>query len=163
MIFVTVGHELKFDRLMQSMDRWASKNPETEIFGQTAIGSEGGYVPTSFPSKAFVGPDEFSERIENATLIVSHAGMGTIITAQTMAKPIVVFPRRGDLKETRNNHQIATVERFADRDGIYAARDEAALFSTIEEALRDADRVANPLSAHAEPALIKAIRDFIHQ
>lgn len=54
------------------------------------------------------GTDEFDKLCHDARLIVAHAGMGTIISAMTKGKPIIVFPRIAALGEHRNEHQLAT-------------------------------------------------------
>jgi UDP-N-acetylglucosamine transferase subunit ALG13 len=47
--------------------------------------------------------------------------MGTIISALTIAKPIVIVPRQVKYHEHRNDHQMATAEQLAGRPGIYVA------------------------------------------
>ena len=118
MIFVTVGYQMSFDRMVKAVDEWAKRNPGVEIFAQ--IGPTD-FVPQNMPHTRFLSPDEFRIRIEEATLLVAHAGMGSILTAMEMQKPIVIMPRRGDLQETRNDHQIATLKKMAGRLDLVAA------------------------------------------
>ncbi|AOL93009.1 glycosyltransferase [Porphyrobacter sp. LM 6] len=73
--------------------------------------------------------------MERSRLIVSHAGIGTILTAARFAKPIVLIPRRAALEEHRNDHQLATVAQLATRPGILVARDETELSDRIAEGL----------------------------
>ena len=40
-------------------------------------------------------------------VVIAHDEMGSIITALEMGKPIVVMPRRAELGEHRNDHQVA--------------------------------------------------------
>ena len=72
---------------------------------------------------------------ENARLIVSHAGMGTILTALTQGKQICIMPRQFRYGEHRNDHQIATVERLGDHPGLHKARDEDDLPGCLDAAL----------------------------
>jgi len=129
MIFITVGTQLAFDRLTGIMDNWAKENPGEVLFAQTG--------PSSFPVRymkheKFVTPDVAEDLFRQADLIVSHAGMGSILTALKYRKPIIVMPRKADLGEHRNDHQIATVHRLADRPGIYVAMEEADLVRLLE-------------------------------
>ena len=163
MIFVTVGHELRFDRLIKALDDWSLASGNHDIFAQVAELGEDGYQPKNFKWQSFLNPDEFKSSFEKADLIIAHAGMGTIITALTLKKPLVIVPRKGALKETRNDHQIATAEQFARRSGIYVAADETELGPVLD------NLVANPppgmseaASPFAEPRLISAIRNFIY-
>jgi UDP-N-acetylglucosamine transferase subunit ALG13 len=95
-----------------------------------------------------------------AELIVAHAGMGTIITALELGKPILVMPRREYLHETRNDHQVATVNQFARREGIIVAMDEKELFSKLDQA--EVFSASTRISREASAELISTIRSFIH-
>ena len=78
MIFLTVGHQTPFDRLVKAMDEWAASNPQEVIQGQ--IG-EGSYTPKNFPCERWLSADEFDTALNAADCIVAHAGTGTIIEA----------------------------------------------------------------------------------
>ena len=100
MIFVTVGTQLSFDRLMQAVNRWAEQENRNDIFAQ--IGPDS-WHPPSVAWSEFVGTDEFRERVEQADVVVAHAGMGSIITALELGKPILVMPRRAELMRKLDN------------------------------------------------------------
>lgn len=162
MIFVTVGHELRFDRLIQVLDKWSSNNSEQEIFAQVAELNDIGYVPENFEWKSFLTPEEFKDKFRQADLVVAHAGMGTIITAMTLKKPLIIVPRKGSLKETRNDHQIATADQFSRRDGIYAAHEDTDLGTILDELIRNPPSLTGEASPQfAQPILISAIREII--
>jgi exopolysaccharide biosynthesis glucuronosyltransferase PssE len=162
MIFVTVGHELRFDRLIQALDRWSSENSKQEIFAQVAELGDTGYAPKNFEWKNFLTPEEFRDKFQQADFVVAHAGMGTIITAMTLKKPLVIVPRKGSLKETRNDHQIATADQFSRRDGIYTAQDDSDLGSILDELICMPPNLnGDAPSQFAQPNLISAIRGFI--
>ena len=100
MIFVTVGTDMPFDRMIKAIDSWAQKNNRSDIFAQ--IG-EGGWRPKHIEFKEFLEPPEFKERFAAADVIVAHAGMGTILSALNMGKSIVVMPRIARLGEQVSN------------------------------------------------------------
>lgn len=163
MMFLTVGHEMPFDRLVRGVDEWCRERDRSDVFGQIGDPGPDGYEPRHFEWKFFIEPDEYERRFGEADLIIAHAGMGSIITALALPKPILIMPRHGALKETRNDHQVATANRFASRPGVEVAVDEMALGPVL-------DRIAdNPIpvgeevaSPFAEPQLLDTIRDFIH-
>src|SRR5690242_2073535 len=103
MIFVTVGTQGRFDRLIRTVDEWAGMRAQTDIFAQTGPSD---YTPKHISVEPFVSPNEFRKRVETASLVIAHAGMGSIITALELGKQIIVMPRRSDLGEHRNDHQI---------------------------------------------------------
>jgi UDP-N-acetylglucosamine transferase subunit ALG13 len=130
MIFVTVGAQMPFDRLIRTVDEWAGSRGRGDIFAQ--IG-QADYQPEHMRYSAFINPSDFSEHLEKADVIVAHAGMGSIITALERCKPILVMPRRSDLGETRNDHQIATARQFGALRLVEVAMDEQALFEKLDE------------------------------
>ena len=75
---------------------------------------------------------EFDELFEQASLIISHAGMGSILTALSSAKPVLIMPRRADLNEHRNDHQLATAKKFADKNGCFVFNDLSELRTQYE-------------------------------
>ena len=82
----------------------------------------------------FIEPDGFHARMLWADLIVSHAGMGSILTALQCGKPILVMPRLGRLHETRNDHQLATALRFKALAKVAVAEDEGELHVMLNRA-----------------------------
>lgn len=127
MIFLTVGTQLPFDRLVRAVDLWAGSRGRQDIFGQISNIGPSGYRPKNFEWVSDLAPAEFEARFRAASYIVSHAGMGTIISALGAGKPLLIMPRRADLGEQRNDHQQATARRFCTRPGILAALDEEEL------------------------------------
>ncbi len=129
MIYLTVGTQLPFDRLVRTVDQWAERAKRTDVLAQ--IG-ESAYEPAAIAWTRFLTPQQSAEHIRSAEIIISHAGMGTIIAALEHGKPIVVFPRRGELGEQRSDHQLATARRFGERGLITVAEDEEALSRTLD-------------------------------
>jgi len=114
-VFVTVGSMLPFDRLVGAMDRWAAAHREAEVFAQ--IG-EGGVPPAHMRWSQMLIPSEFRRHCETCDVIVSHAGMGTILSAGESGRPLVCLPRRPELKEVTSQHQVATARWLRERPGI---------------------------------------------
>lgn len=157
MIFVTVGEQLPFDRLIRTVDKWAADSGQ-EVFAQ--IGDTD-LIPNTLKYKKFLEPVEFQEKFNSAELIVAHAGMGTIITALEFGKPILVMPRQAALGEHRNDHQFATANEFVKLNYISAALDEAELISKLNnhvELVRCSNKTINMTPSFR---LIQAIQDFI--
>jgi UDP-N-acetylglucosamine transferase subunit ALG13 len=156
MIFVTVGTQGHFDRLIRTVDVWAGLRGRTDVFAQTGPSK---YRPIHIGHKPFIGPVEFRKQVEKASLVVAHAGMGSIITALELGKRIIVMPRRADLGEQRNDHQMATAKRFAEQSRIVVAVGEQELLELLDQLgmHRDAERIA----VQASPHLITTIRTFI--
>lgn len=166
MIFLTIGTHEPFERLIRAVDAWAGQpGDKPTVFGQITAVGPGDYQPQNFEWVDRLAPNDYAARFAEADLIVSHAGMGSILTALHTGKPIVVMPRRGHLRETRNDHQYTTVKKLGDRPGIYVAEDETRIADVLDRAVAD---LANPspaqrISAFAQPRLTEALRTFILQ
>lgn len=164
MILLTVGYELPFNRLVRAVDEWCASRGRTDVFGQIADPGPSGHRPRHFEWQSFLEPEEFQRRFEQADLVVGHAGMGSIVTALCLAKPIVIMPRRAALKETRNDHQVATAEKFALRPGVRVAADETEVGPALDGMVAgSAGLVPAGISKFAAPRLLDAIRSFIHE
>lgn len=156
MIFVTVGHQTPFDRLIRAMDEWATSTGERSVFAQVGRSD---IKPRSFPAVQFLSPDEFDRRMREAKAIVGHAGTGTIIAALTLGKPLLVMPRLSSKGETRNDHQVPTAAYFSSQGYVLAAADEKELGPRMTELL--AYRPQKTLPDAASPQLIARLRSFI--
>lgn len=156
MIFVTVGDQMPFDRLIRIVDRWAVERGRPDVFAQVGAG---GWEPPHLRWTQRLEPAEFKRHLEAAAIVVAHAGMGTILSALYSGKPLLVFPRRGELRETRNDHQVATARHFAGKGVLEAAFSEAELVGKLDH-LQEF-RSPHPIGAFAAPQLLAAVRDFL--
>lgn len=131
-IFLTVGTQLGFDRLVKAVDLWAKDNPRIDFFAQIGAGS---YTPNNMSFTQYLTDDEYNKIFSLSDVIVSHAGMGTIISSRLNSKPIIIMPRDQMLGEHRNSHQMATCERFKDLDGCYIAKNETSVQDFLSDCL----------------------------
>jgi UDP-N-acetylglucosamine transferase subunit ALG13 len=157
-IFVTVGTQLPFDRMIRAVEAWAASAPDRQLFAQIGPTS---YVPRGIESSMFISPAECRQRMLDADAIVAHAGMGTIISALELGKPLLVMPRMASLGEHRNDHQIATAKRFAELGRVAVAEDAQQLAVKLDEL--DELTVRDRISPHASGELITALSAFINR
>lgn len=156
MIFVTVGYQMAFDRLIEAVDEWAGAHPDAELFAQIGPSE---LEPANMPYTEFMEPSEFKERVETCSVLVAHAGMGSILTALQYGKPILVMPRHAARNETRNDHQIATSKQLATRPGIEVAMDESEIAKKLDH-LANLERPPK-ISTTASPELIERLKRFV--
>jgi UDP-N-acetylglucosamine transferase subunit ALG13 len=162
-IFLTTGTQLPFDRLVRAVDDWAdTAQPEGGIAAQVLPAPRAPYVPRNFKTRARLTPAEYDEMFAKADLIVSHAGMGTILTALTNGKRICIMPRQVQFGEHRNDHQLATVERLGTHPGLFKARDADALPACLDAAMQaGGDTAQARLDRFAPEGFTSRLRDFI--
>jgi UDP-N-acetylglucosamine transferase subunit ALG13 len=130
-IFVVVGTQEPFSRMIKAIDLWAIKNNYSDIFAQI---SKDQYIPKGFESTSFISPELFDQKFKEAQLIVSHAGMGTIISALLHSKPIIVMPRLARYHEHRNNHQVATAKSFSKLNIVKDVYSDDELYDALDKA-----------------------------
>ena len=132
MIFVTVGTQLPFDRLVQAMDEWAAAHPEQEVIVQTGGGE---YRPQHMRSESFMGPERYKELLDKCSQVVAHAGTGSILSAQEYDRPLLIMPRSPELKEVRSDHQHSTCQKYADRPRVLIAWETVDLGPQLDDLL----------------------------
>lgn len=153
MIFITIGTQIPFDRLIEILDRIAPDLDE-EIYAQVLKGK---YKPKHIKTLDFIEPDEFEKVFLQARLVVAHAGMGTILSSLRKSKPLIIFPRIASLGEHRNDHQSATARMIKEKNYAYVAMDERELRELLHKDLRP----LNSIGEFASESLIKSLKDFI--
>lgn len=158
MIFVTVGSQMPFDRLINGVAAWVAAQPESpEVLAQVG---DTELRPVGLRAVRSLSPEEFRSTVSEAKVIVAHAGMGSVLTAMEFGKPLVVLPRRGVLRETRNDHQVATARWLAAKEGIFVAMEDSDLTDAIDRA-RASVGATSQICSSATADLVDALRTFI--
>lgn len=184
MIFVTVGSQLGFDRMVGAVAAWARSRAEgtgMHRAGMHGTGMNGpGFDGTGTPAEGtgmffqtgatkldlagfehmpVLSADEIRRKFDQASLVVAHAGTGTIIECMLRGKPVIVMPRSAKLHETRNDHQFATARRFQQRAGVFVAWDETELPALLDRA--STLKGGATINRHADQRLLDALRAFV--
>ncbi len=125
MIFLSVGTQFPFDRLVRAVDDAFDLGLiNEEVFAQ--IG-ETSYRPRNFESVASLEKKLFDKHLKESSSIISHAGMGTIAMALDNNKPLLVIPRLKKYGEVVNDHQAAIARKFSELGHLLVAYDVAEL------------------------------------
>jgi UDP-N-acetylglucosamine transferase subunit ALG13 len=157
MIFATVGTQLPFDRLLHALDDWAALHPEVLVKAQT------GHTDAKFTHMdcaESLGQTDFATAFETASVIVAHAGMGSILSASELGKPILLMPRRAAFGEHRNDHQIDTAAEMAALPNVTVVQDGKDFAAALDLILAK-PHSADAGSAFASPELIDNLKHFI--
>lgn len=77
----------------------------------------------------YISLEEFNTYMKEARIIITHAGVGTIIAGLKMKKKMIVAPRLKRYNEHVNDHQLQILKTFAKDKYIMALED----FSKLEE------------------------------
>ena len=132
MILVTLGTQDKsFVRLLQAIDKEIEKgNIKDKVLVQA------GY--TKYKSKNMeifksVSSDRLEELMEEASLIITHGGVGSILTALKHHKKVIATPRLSKHNEHTNDHQKQIIEEFGRLGYILPLKDLTKLDKILEK------------------------------
>ncbi|MFH1776651.1 MAG: glycosyltransferase [Candidatus Omnitrophota bacterium] len=152
MIYVTVsGCSKHFLRLLKKIDEIAAEIEE-EVIMQTGTD----YVPKNAGFKKYFSRKETNQLMQKAALIVAHAGIGTIISAVKLEKPIVIVPRLKKYGEHFNDHQLEICKALENQKGIKVVYD----LDCLKEALMFREKTNWPPEKRQN--LIIEIRNFLN-
>ncbi|MCF0048478.1 glycosyl transferase family 28 [Dyadobacter chenwenxiniae] len=158
MIFVTVGTQGPFDRLIMTMDELALSMPNIPIVAQIGASK---YKVKNMNNFQFASSLEMEVFFNEAQLIVSHAGMGTIISAFERKKPIIIFPKLAKFGEHRNDHQLATAKRLESLNYLQAAYDLSSLKAKVTAALAGELDQPHNVGRYASTELITSLQTYL--
>ncbi|GMI88793.1 hypothetical protein like AT4G16710 [Hibiscus trionum] len=126
MVFVTVGTTC-FDALVKVVDSQEVKDEllrrgYTDLLIQMGRGS---YLPTkstgddgSLAVDYFTFSSSIADHLRSASLVISHAGSGSIFETLQLGKPLIVVVN----EDLMDNHQSELAEELAERQHLYCAR-----------------------------------------
>jgi UDP-N-acetylglucosamine transferase subunit ALG13 len=95
---------------------------------------------------------------KKARLIITHAGVGSIITALRFRKPVIVVPRLKKFNEHVNNHQLQIAKAFEKEGKVVACYDIKDLEKIIIMA-----RKFRPRIKKEKPKIFNIIKNFLEE
>lgn len=113
MILVTLGTQDKsFKRLLEAID---SEIELGNIYEEVIV--QAGH--TRYESKNMkildlIPYDEFDSYIKKCDILITHGGVGSIITGLKNNKIVIAAPRLKKYKEHTNDHQLQIIDNFSD-------------------------------------------------
>ncbi|KAF0890563.1 hypothetical protein E2562_003775 [Oryza meyeriana var. granulata] len=140
MVFVTVGTTC-FDALVKAVDSEQVKEAllqkgYTHLLIQMGRGT---YVPSKFTENSTLQVDYFTfspsiaDYIREASLVISHAGSGSIFETLRLSKPLIVVVN----EDLMDNHQSELAEELDERKHLFCARPQ-----TLQETILAMDLTA---------------------
>lgn len=122
-----------FDRLVTWLDVFATAHPEVEVFVQH--GSSGS--PNVADGRPLLPLEDLRARFADAIAIVTHGGPATIMDAIDAGRTPIVVPRRPDLGEHVDDHQLLFARRLATAGRILLVDSREDLDHHLRRALED--------------------------
>lgn len=136
MILATVGcSNYNFDRLFETLDALCASHV---IDGDQLVAQTGNlnYEIRNFDHFKYTTNEQMADFIDQAEIIICHAGTGTVIGALEKGKKVIVFPRLKKFNEHLNDHQMDLYRSFTQAGFVMGATDQ----EELANCLRNADK-----------------------
>lgn len=132
MILVTVGSQkFPFDRLLKKVDELVQGGViREEVAAQTGAGS---YRPRHFPGQPFYDREAFEALMDRCSIVITHGGAGTIISALRRQKKVIAVPRLARYGEHVDDHQLQLIGALGDRGLLCPCPEVDRLGQALEE------------------------------
>lgn len=152
MILVTVGtNEAAFDRLVRAVE---SLPADEEIVVQCGASSE--RPANATVCHEFLLFDELLAEMRRARVVVTHAGIGSIMSALSCGQRPLVVPRLARYGEAVDDHQLPVARRLEETGLVTVVEDPGALPAAVKAAGESVD-----VELGADERLIAELRDYI--
>jgi len=138
MIFVTLGTQDKpFTRLLEAVENQIKKgNIKEKVIVQAG--------QTKYDSKYMevydlLSQNDFEKYIKDCSLLITHGGVGNILTGLNYNKKIIAAPRLFKYGEHANDHQVEIIDEFSCKGYIMKLE----TFSKLDKVIEDSKKFKN--------------------
>lgn len=131
MIFVVLGtQKFQCNRLLQIIDELIDAGSiSEEVYAQRGHSD---YEPKNYAVADFLSKEEFENKIEECSLLITHSGVGTILSGMNHHKPVIVFPRLKKYKEHVDDHQLDIARAFSKKNLVLMCGEEDDMAELID-------------------------------
>lgn len=146
-VMVSAGtYHLPFERLGDWVGQWARNNPSVDVIYQHGPGKpiDGADNRTILPI------DELMGLFASADAVVLQGGAGGVMDLRALQRIPIVVPRRPELNEVIDTHQLLFTDQAAALGLIHRADDAQTLFILLDQALEGSLRTRCEASEQTE-------------
>ncbi len=161
MIYVTIGgSKIPFYRLISQIDVIAQEFKQETFIVQQGI-TNYNFMSKNVKSLQYCTFEESDYYIRNASIIISHAGTGTIVQAKQYGIVTIIVPRLKKYKEHVDDHQLDIARHLQENDKeIFVVYNVSLLKETLNKALK-IKKQKSLVNNEGKKNIIKTIRKFI--
>lgn len=156
MILVTLGTQDKsfsrlLDAIQKQIDNGSIKERVIVQAGHTKYQSKDMEILDLIPY------DEFDKYIKDCDLLITHGGVGSIITGLKNDKIVIAAARLAKYKEHTNDHQLQIIKNFSQSGYILALED----FNSLDKVLKETKKFKPKKYKSNTKNMIKLITNYI--
>ena len=132
MVLVLLGTQNNsFHRLLEEIDNNIKNgNIQEKVIVQAGFTK---YESSNMQIFDMIPQEEFNELIKKADLVITHGGVGSIMSAVKNEKKVIAVPRLKKYDEHVNDHQLEIINSFKSQGLIIGINDVKELSQALEE------------------------------
>lgn len=156
MILVTLGTQDKsFERLLKALDKAVKKGKIKEKIMVQAGCTK--YKSKNMEIFDLTSPEELDKLVKKCSLLITHGGVGSILTGIKYNKPIIAAARLSEYREHTNNHQKQIIKEFVKSGYILELED----FDNLDKLIKQAKKFKPKEFKSNTNKFIKNIENYI--
>lgn len=132
MILVTLGtQDKKFYRLLESLQKQIDRGLiKDKIVVQAGCSSD--FKTNSMEIFNLIPIDQFEQLIKECDILITHGGVGSILSGLKNNKKVIAIPRLSKYGEHVNDHQLQIVNNFSESGYIMTVDNIDELYKVID-------------------------------
>ena len=156
MILVTLGTQDKsFKRLLEAVEKQIDKGTiKDKVVVQAGLTK---YQSDKMEIFDFIPVSKFDDLIKSCDILITHAGVGSIITGLKNNKKVIAAARLKKYHEHTNDHQLQIVDNFAKSGYIIPLEN----FDELDKAISKAKKFKPKPYESNTKNFVKLIKDYI--
>ncbi|MBP5684253.1 MAG: exopolysaccharide biosynthesis protein [Bacilli bacterium] len=156
MILVTLGTQDKsFKRLLEAVEKQIDNGTiKDKVVVQAGLTK---YQSDKMEIFDFIPVSKFDDLIKSCDILITHAGVGSIITGLKNNKKVIAAARLKKYHEHTNDHQLQIVDNFA-KSGYILPLDN---FDELDKVLQKAKKFKPKAYESNTKNFVKLIKDYI--
>ena len=158
MILVMLGTQNNsFHRLLEEIQKCI----DNKLIDEEVIVQAGATKFKSKDMKIFklVSTKRLNEYVDNASYVITHGGVGSIVSCIKKGKKVIAVPRYSKYGEHVNDHQLQIIQTFDSQGFIKGIKD----ISELEEAIKEIKDFKPQEFVSNTQNIINIIDDFIQK
>lgn len=156
MILVTLGTQDKnFSRILDAVQKQIDNgNIKDEVIVQAGCTK---YQSEDMKIFDLLDQEEFKRLISECDLLITHGGVGSILTGLKNNKKVIAAARLSKYKEHMNDHQLQIIEKFSKSGYILELKD----FDKLDEVIEKSKKFKPKKYQSNTENMIKLIENYI--
>jgi len=155
--FVTLGNgHQPFARLLQAVTDARVVLPEPVVVQHGHTSCNAPWATTV----SFLAPEAYEGHVRDASVVVTHAGAGSVLHAVRAGKVPIVMTRLARFDEIVDDHQVEFASAMSDQGRVLLIQDARDLERAVSEAMR---RQGDMAFRSAEPPLVEEVKRVLDQ